>query len=63
MKNKKINLAMMAGMILMSMGCEAKGKVSQSSIPSFIPENINISVMVKQIIFRTTAFFRFSGTS
>ena len=32
MKNKKINLAMMAGMILMSMGCEVKGKVSQSSI-------------------------------
>ena len=32
MKNKKINLAMMAGMILMSMGCEAKGKASQNSI-------------------------------
>ena len=32
MKNRKINLAMMAGMILMSMGCEAKGKASQSSI-------------------------------
>lgn len=27
MKNKKINIAMMAGMILMSMGCEAKGKL------------------------------------
>lgn len=26
MKNKKINLAMMAGMILISMGCEAKEK-------------------------------------
>lgn len=32
MKNKKINLAMMAGMILMGMGCEAKGKASQNSI-------------------------------
>lgn len=30
MKNKKINIAMMAGMILMSMGCEAKGKLPKA---------------------------------
>ena len=32
MKIKKVNLVVMAGMILISMGCESKGKTSQGTI-------------------------------
>ena len=32
MKIKKVNLVVMAGMILISMGCESKGKTSQGAI-------------------------------